>query len=517
MDNNLLEMKKIYKVYPNGVVANRYVDFSLKKGEIHALVGENGAGKSTLMKILFGMEMPSEGEMIFEGEPLVLNSPLDAISRGIGMVHQHFMLVPSLTIAENIVLGMETKKGPFIDRNEMMKRTRELAKHYNFQLNINDKIEDVSVGTKQKVEILKTLYREAKLLILDEPTAVLTPQETEELFSQLKNLREEGHTIIFISHKLNEVKELCDRVTIMRKSENVGVFNVDEVSKEEISNLMIGKEMVMNIDKSSGNVGDILLTVKNAIHINDIEKPVVNDISFQLRSGEILGIVGIQGNGQSELVESIIGYKRLDSGEIYHRDKEITDKSIKEIRNGGISYIPEDRMTLGMASGLSIKENMMSIYMYNKNFSSRGILNNRYINKWTREKIDEFSILASNENAPIGSLSGGNIQKVVVAREFSNNPNLIIADQPTRGIDVGAAGFIHNKLIELRDQGAGILLVSADLNEVLDISDRLIVMYGGKIVACFEDTSKVTEQELGLYMVGIKTQSEEEIMRCFYE
>ena len=517
MNDYLLKMEEIYKVYPNGVVANKYVDFSLKEGEIHALTGENGAGKSSLMKILFGMETPTEGKIIYKGETLELSSPKDAIEHEIGMVHQHFMLVPSLTIAENIVLGMEPKKKGFIDKEKAIEITQDLANKYNFKINPRQRVEDISVGTKQKVEILKALHRGAKLLILDEPTAVLTPQETEELFKELLLLKEQGHTIVFISHKLNEIKQLCDRITIMRKGMNVGVYDVDSISTEEISNLMVGKEMIWDLDKEEAKPKKTILKVKNAVKINDHEKIVVNDVSFSLRQGEILGIVGVEGNGQTELVEGVVGYSPFDDGEVLIDNVDMCQASIKELRNAGIAYIPEDRMSVGIAKNLNIRENLIATYIDHEEFSNRGFLKTKSIESWSHEKVNEFNVITQSLNTPIDSLSGGNIQKVVVAREFSKDAKIIVADQPTRGIDIGAAKFIHKKLVELRDEGAGVLLVSADLTEVMDLSDSLIVMYNGKIVAYFSDSREVNEKELGLYMLGIKNHTEEEIMRCVYE
>lgn len=514
---NLLEMKKIFKVYPNGVVANKFVDFDLNEGEIHALAGENGAGKSTLMKILFGLEEQTEGTITLRGEELKLQSPNDAIQNGIGMVHQHFMLVPSLTIAENIVLGMEPKKNGFIDKKEAIRLTEELAKKYNFDINPRQKVEDISVGTKQKVEILKALFRGAKLLILDEPTAVLTPQETKELFKELVLLKEEGHTIVFISHKLNEIKEICDRITIMRKGAGVGVYNVNEISKEDISNLMVGSELKWDLEKTPCSPKETVLRADDVVKINENEKVVVNKVSFSVRSGEILGIVGVEGNGQLELVEGISGYSQFDSGSILLEGQEVIKKNISDIRKLGLSYIPSDRMTVGIAKDLSIRDNLISTYVDKEKFAKNKILNSKYIDEWSNTMVDEFNVVADSIDTTIGSLSGGNIQKVVVAREFSGDSKVIIADQPTRGIDIGAAKFIHRKLVELRDEGAAVLLVSADLNEIIDLSDNLIVMYGGEIVAYFEESDNVTEQELGLYMLGIKRQTDEEIRKCLHD
>lgn len=513
----IVKLNQIVKVYPNGVVANKHVDFSLNKGEIHALVGENGTGKSTLMKILFGIEQPTEGEIYLRGEKVKLNSPTDAIAKGIGMVHQHFMLVPSLTVAENIVLGSEPTKGIFMNFEKAVSLSDKLIKQYHFTIDPKAKIEDLSVGTKQKVEILKALFHGAEILILDEPTAVLTPQETEELFKELDLLKQKGHTIVFISHKLNEVKEICDRVTVMRKGKTVGVFSVGDVSKEEISNLMVGKEMSWEIERKKAEPQESILQVSNLKVYDGAEKLRLKSVSFSVRKGEILGVVGVEGNGQREMVEAVTGLHKYESGRVSISQKEIQRLSIKDIRDLGVSHIPEDRMTLGVAELASIEENLISTYLTDRSFMRGLFLNLKKINAWAKKKVSEFLIKTDSEKTGVKMLSGGNIQKVVVAREFSNEPKLIIADQPTRGIDVGAAKFIHRKLIELRDEGTAVLLVSADLNEVMDISDSLIVMYGGEIVAYFEDASAVDEMELGTYMLGIKRQSEEEIRRCIYE
>ncbi|MFV0379233.1 MAG: ABC transporter ATP-binding protein [Anaerorhabdus sp.] len=514
---NILLMENISKVYPNGVVANKKANLELKKGEIHAIVGENGAGKSTLMKILFGMENKTEGKVYFEGKEININSPIGAINKGICMVHQHFMLVPSLTVAENIVLGMEPNKGGFLDLNKAINDTNEIAKKYNFEVDAKQKVEDINVVTKQKVEILKALYRGAKLLILDEPTAVLTPQETKELFKELVVLKEQGHTIVFISHKLNEIKEICDRLTVMRKGETVGMFDISSISKEEISNLMMGEVFDWNLNKKEPSYGDVVLSVKNAIKINEQDKAVLNGVSFSLRKGEILGLVAVEGNGQSELIEGITGNKPFDDGELLIFGKQSRKKSISEIRKSGLVYIPQDRMTVGISKEMSIKENIISTFINRKGFVKNGILQDKFISKWVENKIEEFGVITKSKDSEIGSLSGGNIQKVVVAREVSNNSKIVIAEQPTRGIDIGAAKFIHNKLIELRDNGSSVLLCSADLTETLDLSDTIIVLYEGEIVAYFENVNNLTEQQLGMYMLGIKRQTKNEIEGCIYE
>lgn len=512
----IIRMEGITKVYPNGVVANNQVDFSITEGEIHALVGENGAGKSTLMKVLFGQEQSEEGKIFIRGREVKLTSSQNAIEHGIGMVHQHFMLVPSLTVAENLVLGKEPTKGGFLDFDKAVEITKELSEQYNLIVEPEAKVEDIPVGKKQKVEILKALCRGAKILILDEPTAVLTPQETSELFRELIELKNKGHTIIFISHKLNEVKEICDRVTIMRRGKNVGVFHIDEISTEEISNLMMGKEMSLDIQKKKAEPKEPVLSVDGLSYFNVVGRQVLKDVSFCVRAGEILGVAGVEGNGQKELVEIITGLQVDYRGTINILDRNIDKLSIKGIRGLGVGHIPEDRMTYGVAELASVEENLISNRYDDSNFQNKLLMDTDTIDSWTAKTIDEYIIKTDSSKRLVKMLSGGNIQKVVVARELSTDPKLLIAHQPTRGIDVGAANFIHRKLVDMRDTGAAILLVSADLNEIMDLSDSLIVMYEGEIVAYFEDMSKVTEEEIGLYMLGLKRQSEDEIGRCFH-
>ncbi|HBT50229.1 MAG: ATPase component of uncharacterized ABC-type transporter [Caldanaerobacter subterraneus] len=512
----ILKMQNITKVYPNGIVANKRVNFSVNEGEIHALVGENGAGKTTLMKILFGLEQPEEGAIYLNGKKVSINSPFIAIKNGIGMVHQHFMLVPSLTVAENIVLGIEPRKRGFIDFKKAVEITEELAQKYNLKVDAKAVVRDLPVGMKQKVEILKALLRGAKILILDEPTAVLTPQETEELFEELLRLKEKGHTIIFISHKLREVKQISDRVTIMRHGKNVGVFKTSEVTEQDISKLMVGRDVVLKIEKTQHKPGEVVLEVKNLTWINEWGKPTLKNVSFSVRSGEILGVAGVEGNGQRELVEIITGLRKFDKGDLLLDGKIINNLSIKERRELGISYIPEDRMVYGVAAEASIAENLIADRFEKREFNHGILTNIRKIASFSKYLIEEFKIQCSSFNQKVKMLSGGNIQKVVVAREFSSGPKLLIADQPTRGIDVGATELIHKKIIELRDRGTAVLLISADLNEIMELSDTLIVMFGGEIVAYFDDLSKVTEEELGTYMLGLKKQSYEEIRRVLY-
>lgn len=507
----LLEMRGVMKVYPNGVVANRNVNFSLNEGEIHALAGENGAGKSTLMKILFGMEEPSEGEMFLRGKAIKLGSPQDAIDIGIGMVHQHFMLIPSFTVAENMVLGMEPRKGVSFNYNEAVRITKEYSAKYNLTVDPELKVRDLSVGMKQKVEILKALVRGAKILILDEPTAVLTPQETIELFQELKQLKEAGHTIVFISHKLKEVKAICDRITIMRGGRTEGVFGVQDITEQEISRLMVGRDVVLKYEKERHEYGEPVLAVKDLSLKGEHGNDLLKSVQLSIRQGEILGIAGVEGNGQSELVQAITGQLKSPPGTVHIGGADIGQFNIGAIRNLGVSYIPEDRMRQGTAKDASIVDNLVSTIFKKKNWSSGMFMKRKKMLRLAESLIDSFRIKASGPAQEIGMLSGGNMQKVVVARESSTEPRLLIAEQPTRGVDVGAAQLIHQKLIDLRAEKCAILLISADLNEILELSDSLAVIYGGEIVGYFDRPSELTEEELGLFMLGIKRQDEEEI------
>ncbi len=509
-------MKGITKVYPNGIAANQSVDFSVNRGEIHALMGENGAGKSTLMKMLFGLEQPTEGEIIINGEPVSLTSPTVAISKGIGMVHQHFMLVPSLTVAENIVLGMEPTKGAFIDYAEAVRITKEFSEKYNLHVEPDAKVMDIPVGMKQKVEILKALVRGAKILILDEPTAVLTSQETAELFKELIHFKEQGHTIIFISHKLKEIKQITDRMTIMRGGKSMGVFNTADVSEQDISRLMVGRDVVLKVEKEKAEPTDTVLKVEDVHYENEYGKKMLNGVSFTVRKGEILGIAGVEGNGQRELVSMLFDMVPPDSGTITVEGQTVTGKGQSFIRELGVSHIPEDRMTYGAAGTASIEENLISDRFEKPAFNKGLLFDMDAIHKTSDQLIQDYLILCRSGKQQVKMLSGGNIQKVVVAREFSCDPKLIIADQPTRGIDVGATEFIRKKLVELSRNGAAVLLVSADLNEVMELSDSLMVFCGGEIVAYFEDTSTLSDEEMGEYMLGLKRQSPEEIRRVFH-
>ena len=510
----VVQMKGITKVYPNGIAANQGVDFNVKRGEIHALMGENGAGKSTLMKMLFGLEQPTEGEIYVNGEKVSLTSPTVAISKGIGMVHQHFMLVPNLTVAENMVLGMEPKhKGMFMDYKKAVEITEEYAKKYNLHVDPNAKVRDIPVGMKQKVEILKALVRGAKILILDEPTAVLTTQETEELFKELIHLKEQGYTMIFISHKLHEIKQITDRLTIMRSGKSMGVYQTADISKEEISRLMVGRDVILTVEKDQAQPTDVVLRVRDLEYTNEWNKKMLNKLSFDVRKGEILGIAGVEGNGQRELVDMLFNLNTPDSGTATVNGQSVIGQPQRKIRDLGVSLIPEDRMTFGMAGTATIEENLMSDRSADKKYNNGPLFNMKKMHEDSDQLIKDYKVLCKSRNQQVGMLSGGNIQKVVVAREFSADPILIIADQPTRGIDVGATEFIRKKLVELSRAGAAVLLVSADLNEVMELSDSLIIMYNGGIAAYFEDTTSLTDAVMGKYMLGLKQQSDEEVRR----
>ena len=522
MDNSrneeyMLVMEHITKIYGNGFVANKDVTLRVKKGEIHALVGENGAGKSTLMKVLFGQEQPEEGKIYYKGKEVQIENPLVALQLGIGMVHQHFMLVPSLTVAENMVLGVEPKKRGLFDYQKAVGQAREISEKYNLLVDPEEQVRDLPVGQKQKVEILKVLFRGVDVLILDEPTAVLTPQETKELFAELTRLKENGYTIIFISHKLNEITEICDRLTVLRGGRVTGTADVKELTEHQISRMMVGRDVMLNIDKKAASPGKTVLAVRNLSYFNEHGKEVVKNISFSVRKGEILGVAGVEGNGQKEISELITRLLPLQNGTIRINGKDTSGMTIRQIRESGVAHISEDRMTYGAVSDAPIKDNIISDRFYKKEYNQHGLLKQKEIEQDVDGLIKEYLVKCDGRDALVKTLSGGNIQKVVVAREFSSAPDLIIANQPTRGIDVGASEFIRKRLIKLRDDGAAILLISADLGEVLEVSDSIIVMNNGEIAAYFPEAAEIDENILGEYMLGIKKQTPAEIGGVVYE
>ncbi len=507
----LIDLINIDKVYSNGVVANNGVNFSVKKGEIHALVGENGAGKSTLMKILYGIEKPTEGEIWVNGEQKQFNSSIDAIAATIGMVHQNFMLVPSFTVAENVVLGDEPRKNGLIDRDAVIKITKDLSDKFGLFVQPDAIVDSINVGMRQRVEILKTLYREAEILILDEPTAVLTPQETDDLFNAIRILVDQGKTVIFITHKLREVKEISDRVTVMRHSKVIGTMDTKEVTREQMANMMVGREVFLDIKKPKIKRGEKRMSVKNLSYISEIGRQMLRDVNFNLYAGEILGIAGVEGNGQTELVEVLTGLKPAAGGTVLVGDCNILENTPREIRMRKISHIPEDRLSNGVAVRSTIEENLIVDRYFQKPYRNGLFIKSKVVKDECKKLIEKFSILTPNGKLPVSSLSGGNMQKVVVAREFSSEPEVLIASQPTRGIDVGSTEFIREQLVEIRSKGTAILLVSADLNEVMSVSDRIVALYEGEITGVFPDASKVSEKELGLYMLGVKHQTNEEM------
>lgn len=494
-----LQMRGITKRFP-GVVANDKIDLDVKAGEIHALLGENGAGKSTLMNILYGLSTPDEGEILLDGEPVHIADPADAIARGIGMVHQHFMLIPVLTVAENILLGAETMANPiFLDRREARRRILDLGKRFGFEIDPDARVENLSVGWQQRVEILKALYRKANILVLDEPTAALTPQETVEVFAVLRRLADEGHSIIFISHKLYEVLEIADRITVIRHGQVVGSRKPSETNEDDLAELMVGREVMLMVDRGTSNPTDPVLTVENLKVRSDRGQDVVQGINFTLRAGEILGIAGVAGNGQDELVEAITGLRHASDGTIILAGKDITNWSVRERREHGMGFVPGDRQKYGLILGFPISDNMVLTQYFNRPFA-RGIQRvDAAIETWAKDRIKEFDIRTPSWKVAAGTLSGGNQQKVIVAREFSRDLQVMVLDQPTRGIDVGSIEFIHKQTILKRDAGTGILLVSAELDEVLELSDRIAVMYRGQIVALV-DGPTANKEEIGLLM-----------------
>ncbi len=514
----ILKMENITKIYSNGFIANKGVNLELKRGEIHGLVGENGAGKTTLMKVLFGHERPEEGRILYEGKEVEITDPTHALELGIGMVHQHFMLVDTLSVAENMVLGAEPAKGIVFDKKKAIEMTNETAAKYNLPVDPNALIKDLSVGYRQRVEILKVLLRGVKILILDEPTAVLTPQETEELFIQLINLKKQGFTIVFISHKLQEVKQICDCITVLRLGQVTGEADINDVEIEDISRMMVGRDVELEIEKDQPKIGKSVLKVRDLEHIDKYGVKTIDGLSFDVREGEILGVAGVEGNGQSELSDTICGLLPLQHGTITIDGESIAGKGIDKIRALGVSMVHEDRSIYGASRTQSIEENVMADRYFNEPFSKHGIMNNKAMISKTKELIKDFVIKCDGPEALVKTLSGGNVQKVVAAREFSSTPRLLVASHPTRGIDVGATDLIRRKIVDLRDkENSAVLLFSADLNELINVSDSIIVMYDGKISAYFEKLDGVTPNVLGEYMLGVKRMSDEEIAEVMHE
>ncbi|MFE4710763.1 MULTISPECIES: ABC transporter ATP-binding protein [Paenibacillus] len=496
----VVELKQITKRFP-GIVANDSISLTLEKGEIHALLGENGAGKSTLMNIVFGLYQPDEGSIEIDGKPVMIDSPNKAIELGIGMVHQHFKLVDPFTVTENIVLGMEPKKGLKIDYKSAAEQVRKLSEQYGLQVNPNAKIHDISVGMQQRVEIMKTLYRGADILIFDEPTAVLTPQEITELMAIMKRLVAEGKSIILITHKLKEIMQISDRVTIIRRGKVIDTVKTSETNPNELAEKMVGRGVTFKVDKKPPEIGTAVLKLNDVNSKNKDGVPVLNGLTFEVKAGEILGIAGVDGNGQSELIQAITGLRKIDSGSITMEGQEIANLSPRKVTEKNISHIPEDRHKHGLVLDFSMSENMVLETYYQKPYNQNGFLNYDIINKHAGELIQQFDVRTPSLETKARSLSGGNQQKAIIAREIDKNPTLLIAAQPTRGLDVGAIEFVQKQLIAQRDQGKAVLLISFELDEIMNVSDRIAVIYEGQIVGEVypQDTN---DQELGLMMAG---------------
>lgn len=492
----------ITKRFP-GVVANDSVTLEVEQGTVHALLGENGAGKTTLMNVLYGLYEPNEGTVEINGEQRELETPRDAIDAGVGMIHQHFMLVDTMTVAENIALGNEPRKwlGMVVDRDRAREQVRELSNRYGFQVDPDALIEDVGVGVQQRVEILKTLYRGTDILILDEPTAVLTPQEVEDLFAVFEELTAQGKTIIFITHKLGEAMHAADDITVLRDGKNVGSVDANETTHEELAELMVGREVLLELEKDERTPGDVVLSTDGVTVTDEVGVERVSNVGFEVRAGEIFGIAGVDGNGQSELIEAITGLQTPDGGTVSFLGNDVSDDSRRERIESGMAYIPEDRHEQGLVMNFDLVENGILGSQHSPQFNDHGRIDWKKAKMHASDIVEQYDVRPPNVNATAESLSGGNQQKVIVGREFERDPELVIATHPTRGVDIGATEFIHDRLLELRQQGKAVLLVSSKLDEVQQLSDRLGVMYEGSIMDIVDPTT-ATEEEIGLLMAG---------------
>ena len=507
----LIEAIGVGKVYPGGVVANDGVDLSVEKGEVHAVVGENGAGKSTLMKILFGIERPDAGTLTLDGKPMHFSGPRDAIDAGIGMVFQHFSLVPSFSVYENVVLGSEPHGVIRFDRKKAIDEVRELSERFRLKVDPLPAVRSLPVGQQQRVEILKALYRNARVLILDEPTAVLAPQEVAELFVAIRSLIEQGRTVIFIAHKLPEVLEISDTITVMRQGKTVGRVKASEVTEHSLATMMVGREVALRVDRAPTAKSERVCEVNGLRLVNARGNDVCKDLSLAVRGGEILGLVGVEGNGQAEVLEAIAGLRGVAAGEIVVANEDIVPLSVLQRRGRGIASIPEDRIAEGLATGATVAENIVATHLRDPAFVRGGLLDRKAIKLNAQKLIDRFSIRVGGPGIAVGTLSGGNMQKVVVARELSDQPKLLLVAQPTRGVDLNATQFIWKTIAAARDAGAAVLLSSADLSELLALSDRLLVFYRGRIVAAFLNSEELTPETLGTYMLGLSEQTADEM------
>jgi len=498
----ILELKGITKRFP-GVLANDHIDLTLNKGEILALLGENGAGKSTLMNILYGLYQPDEGEIFINGEKVVINSPTDAIKQGIGMVHQHFMLIPVFTVTENVMLGTEPVKTlGFLDRNKAAQRIREISDRFNLAVNPDNYVRDIPVGVQQRVEIIKLLYREAEILIFDEPTAVLTPQEADELFSIMRLLVDQGKSIIFITHKLREVLDISDRVMVIRRGAVVGETTPEAADKSSLAAMMVGRAVDLEVEKSESHPGEVVCAIENLVVVDKHDEISVENVSLDIHAGEIVGVAGVQGNGQTELVYAVTGLVKHESGTITMMGQDITKFSPRKIMELGAAHIPEDRQLDGLVLPFSVAENLVLCTYYQEPFSDGVLLQYPVIMENAEKLIKNFDIRTPNAITPVGSLSGGNQQKVIIARELSRPIKFLVASQPTRGLDVGSIEYIHKQIVQKRDEGAGVLLVSPELDEIMELSDRIAVMFRGQVLAVVPNKG-ITKEYIGLLMAGV--------------
>ncbi|MCL2563697.1 MAG: ABC transporter ATP-binding protein [Oscillospiraceae bacterium] len=499
----IIEMRNITKEFP-GIIANDDITLQLKKGEIHALLGENGAGKSTLMSVLFGLYKPEKGDIYANGEKVNITGPGDANKLGIGMVHQHFKLVHNFSVLENIILGVETTSHGVLRMNEAREKVLALSKKYDFEIDIDEEVRHITVGMQQRVEILKMLYRDNEILIFDEPTAVLTPQEIEALMQTMQDMAAEGKSILFITHKLDEIKQVADRCSVLRKGKLIGTVDVADTTKEELSEMMVGRKVMLSLDKEKAKVGDTILEVKGLTQRGKGEKNALTDISFQAKAGEILCIAGIEGNGQTDLVYALSGLRPIEAGRVFLNGADITKAKIRKRGELGMAHIPEDRHKHGLVLDYTLGYNLILQKFYTKRFQRGGFLRMKTIREFAEKLIARFDIRSGQGPiTPARSMSGGNQQKIIIAREIERDTDLLIAVQPTRGLDVGAIEYIHRQLLAQRDAGKAVLMISLELEEVMNVSDRILVMYEGEIVADV-NPKDVTFQELGLYMSGAK-------------
>lgn len=498
----VLELRGITKAFP-GVLANDHIDLTLEQGEILALLGENGAGKTTLMNILYGLYRPDEGEILVRGEKVHIQGPNDAIARGIGMVHQHFMLVPVMTVTENVMLGVETTRGLFLDREQVAKRIEQIGKDHGLEVDPNAYIKDLPVGIQQRVEIIKVLYRNADILILDEPTAVLTPQEAEDLFRILRSLVAQGKSIIFITHKLKEVMAVADRITVLRMGRSVGTVRPQETNPQHLASLMVGRDVNLVVAKKPPTPGEPVLEVKDLVALDDRGNVAVNGVSFEVRAGEVLGVAGVQGNGQTELVYALTGLRSPEIGSVRILGKDVGRANPRQITEQGVAHVPEDRQKHGLVLSFPIADNIVLNTYYLPPFARGVNLQQAVILAASQDLVSQFDVRTPSVYVNVGTLSGGNQQKVIIAREFSRPIKLLIASQPTRGLDVGSIEYIHSRIIQKRDEGTAVLVVSSELDEIMALSDRIAVMYKGKILDIVPARG-VTKEYLGLLMAGIK-------------